>query len=317
MKKTIVTLLAFLSLSAAARAQGFYFRAGLGYAVPMAGQSIDGEGAVISGSVTRSTYLTNFSSKNASFAAGLHGGVGLGYLFSKNIGVQLDVDANIAAKSYSFLQPNVYIDLGAGPILSNYTIKQQADLPILLTPKLALQTGGEKLNIYTNIGPAIPIIAHVLEDEIIDYLVGSPTSYTFTSTVKMRFSVGISGAAGVQYKINKKVSIWGEVSMLSMSLYKKQADLTGFQVNGQNQSLSSVGGATTIYYVKNGSMDTNRTTRPSYSVPFSNVGFNVGLRVALGKGSKNSGRRSGSRETAAPADNSGDMSRRPKAGRFR
>ena len=92
MKKTIVTIAALL-LTAPGFAQ-FYLRAGLGYAFPQAGQTLDASGTPYSGSATYSTYVTNYSGmKSASFSAGFQGGLGLGYMFSEHVGVQLDAEA--------------------------------------------------------------------------------------------------------------------------------------------------------------------------------------------------------------------------------
>jgi len=318
MKKTFVILLAFLWVSAAGHAQGFFFRAGLGYALPMAGQSIDGSGTPISGSRTTSTYQQPFKVDNASFAAGMQGAIGFGYMFSPNAGVQLDVHVGLQAKKYTFKDNNVLIDFGQGAIPRNITTIQQADMPVMIAPQLVLKTNGPKINVYSRFGMVVPLMTDVLQDSYVENApgTGSKTTYLFSSRLKSRFSLGFTAAAGAQYRVNSRLNIFAEVSILSLSTYLKQSNLEGFAINGQPLSVSNVS-PQTITYTKNGVLDTNGTTQASYSLPFSNVGFNVGVSVSLGKGSRKTNQRGDTREAATPDDDNRNMGKRPKSGRFK
>jgi hypothetical protein len=314
MKKSTLTLFAALLLSASAYGQGFYFRAGLGYAFPMAGQTLEPmAGDLYNGTRSSSTFLQTYSMKNTSFSAGLQGGIGLGYMFSPNVGLQLDVNAGISNRKYAFQDKNVLVDLGAGAIQSNITITKQADLPVLLAPSLVLQTSGKgKVNIYSRVGPVIPLATQIIQNTYIENVpgTGAPSSYNFTFAIKSSFSMGFSAAGGLQYKLGNKVSLWAEVSMLSMSLYMKQSDLTGFEHDGRSYSLSNVTSPHTYYYSKSGTLDSNSVTLPTYSHPFSNLGVNMGIRISMGGRSRRGG-------ASADAADRREMSKRPKAGKFR
>src|SRR4051794_8081484 len=88
----LVIVLSFVA--AHAGAQGFYFRAGLGYAFAQAGQTLDGTGQPYDGSLNNATQSATI--KGASLSAGFQGQVGLGYMISDHAGIQLDANIGIA-----------------------------------------------------------------------------------------------------------------------------------------------------------------------------------------------------------------------------
>ena len=285
MKKITLTLFALLLLSVAGYAQGFYFRTGLGYAFPQAGQTMDGSGTPYSGSQTyHSNQTQTYSIKGISFSAGFQGVVGLGYKFNDHIGVQLDAGVGISNKKYTLNINNVSL----GGVQSDVSIIQQAKNPVIVMPSLILQSGGDKVNIYSRIGIALPLNSKITLDEVVSNApnTGTLTVDDFTFQIKNSFSVGFTGAAGVQYKISDKISIWGELSLLSLSLYIKEADLRTVTENGQNVPLSYVSGPHVVQYSKNIVIDSTGANQPTYSQPFSNIGINVGINLTLSRYSR-------------------------------
>jgi opacity protein-like surface antigen len=307
MKKIKLLTLAFLSLPVLSSAQGFYFRAGLGYAFPQAGQTLDGTGTPYNGTANNTT--NEISIKGASFSAGMQAQVGFGYMFNKNIGVQLDANLGFANRKYTFTQNNVMID----SVPSTLSVTQQASSIFILAPSIVLQTGQEPWNIYSRVGVALPLSSSITYDQAQSNQPGTglQTTYDFIFEMKNSFSLGFTAAAGVQYQLNDRVSLWGECSMLSLSLYTKQMTLKDFTVNGQSQSLSYVSSPHVINYSKNAVIDNSGTIQPAYSQPFSNVGINVGIALKLG------GRHT--RAAMPGTDNEAGRSRssRPKPSKFR
>ena len=285
MKKILGTALVLSLVATTGFAQGFYIRAGLGYAVPQAGSTTDGTGQPYNGTQNNTTYLNTYSLKGASFSAGLQGTLGLGYMFSDHVGVQLDAGIGLSAKKYTYTDNDVTV----GGVLSDASIVQQAKTPVIMMPSLVIQSGG-KINLYSRLGLAIPLNTKITQDQIISNAPGTGATEVddFTFKIKNYFSLGFSAAAGVQYKLKDNMSIWGEVSILSLSAYIKEADLTTVTSNGQGVSLSQVTGNQTIKYSKTASVDSTYATQPSYSQPFSNVGIHVGVTFNLGGGSSHS-----------------------------
>src|SRR5580698_5410622 len=102
MKKISIITLVFSVLTITGFAQGFYFRAGMGYAFPQAGQTLDGTGAPYNGSVTSNTNNNIYSIKNASFSSGMQGELGFGYMFNEYVGVQLDAMIGLSMRQYTY-----------------------------------------------------------------------------------------------------------------------------------------------------------------------------------------------------------------------
>ena len=138
MKRLGCLLLAMSATVYTASAQ-LYVRVGFGYSVPQAGQTFDGSGQGYNGSQTFTTsqiYPQVYSVKPASFTTGVHGLLGIGYMFSDHVGVQLDGDASLSSKKYTFSIDNVTV----GGVPSNVDIVQKAKGPFIVMPSLVLQT---------------------------------------------------------------------------------------------------------------------------------------------------------------------------------
>lgn len=284
--KNIYFALLFAAFAGTISAQEFYFRAGAGYAVPQAGQTLDGTGSPYNGTLNNNAY----SIKNASFSSGAQGYIGAGYMFSEHIGAQLDANFGLRNTKYTFSAGNVSV----GGVPSNVNVVQQAKSLAILMPSVVLQTGRGAATFYARTGIALPLFTKITQDQIITNLPGSGavTTDDFTLQLTNSFALGFTGAAGVKYKISDNISIWGELSFLSMSLYLKEADLTGASENGQNVPLSQItGGSQVVRYSKNALVDSTGANQPTYSLPFSNFGVNIGINISLSNGGgTNSGR---------------------------
>jgi len=255
----------------------FYFRAGAGYAFPQAGQSIDGTSTPYSGTRSGTTYSTAFSVKNASLSSGVQGAIGCGYMFSDHIGVELSAVVGLANTKYTFTDNNV--NYGGYQSTENNIV--QANDPIIVSPSLVLQTGGSSpWNAYTRWGLALPLNSRIAYEQVY-YIASQAVTDDYIFGVKSSFSLGVTAAAGLQYTINDRMTVWGELSVLSMSLYIKEMDLQSVSENGQGVSLASVGGPHTVKYSKNATVDTNYTQLPTYSQPFSNIGLSFGISMRL------------------------------------
>jgi hypothetical protein len=272
----------------------FYLRAGFGDAFPQAGQTMDGAASLYDGSImpysgSRNYTATtvNYNIKNASFSSGLNTVLGLGYMFNDHIGVQLDGSLGLSTNKYTFNDRNTTIYYSSGttsvPVPSNVTVTQRANNSVIFMPSLVLQTGGNPWNIYSRFGLALPLNSKINQDIIISNAPGTGTltvdDYTFQ--VKSGFSLGFSAAAGVHYKVNDVFSVWGEVSLLSLSLEVKESDFKNFAENGVTYPVSSVGFPLVVKYSKNATLDSTGTTQPAYAQPYSNIGINVGISVRL------------------------------------
>ena len=61
----------------------------------------------------------------------------------------------------------------------------------------------------------------------------------------------------------------------------KESDFNHFTENGISYQVSQVGLPPVVKYSKTATIDSNGTTAPSYTLPFSNVGINIGISIRL------------------------------------
>jgi hypothetical protein len=278
MKKTLLTLFVLCAIAGNASGQ-FYLNLGMGYAVPAAGNTMDGTGTPYNGTINGN----NYSMKNASFATGLWGNIGVGYMGGANIGIQLDANIGLSNTKYTFNNNNVVLPISPGPVYGNESTIQHAATPLLIMPSFVIQSGGDPINFYGRLGIALPLNTKITQDVVMVTAAGAGAQEVldFSYQIKNSFSLGYTAAVGIQYKLNDRVKLWGEVSLLSMSLYIKESDFKNLTVDGNNQN-SSYRGPLVTKYSKNVNVDTvNYTQLPAYSQPFSNMAFNVGISFRL------------------------------------
>jgi len=277
MKKAALLALGISLIANVANAQ-FYFRAGAGYAVPQAGQTLDGNATPYSGTRSNSTYSVSYDMKNVSFSSGAQAVLGFGYMFNDHVGVQLDGSFGLANTKYSFTDQNV--NLGGG-YQGNVHINMKAKSPVVLMPSLVLQTGGSSAwNLYTRFGAALPLMSSISNEQVI-FVPSVSVTETITSKLTSSFSLGFAAAAGLQYKISDKTTFWAELNMLSMSLMLKEVTYQTATINGVTYPLDSLSIPPSIKYSKNAIVDTNYNTLPTYSLPFSNLGVHIGFTFLL------------------------------------
>ncbi len=268
-----------LSAFTTAHGQDFFYRVGLGYAIPQAGQLNDGNGTPYNGTIDKTTAEV-FSIKGASFSSGVVGNLALGYMFNKHIGVEANLSA-VAGKKYTFTYHNISI----GGIASDLSIVDQAKTPVFFTPSLVLQTDDRDLNAYVRFGLVLPLKTNVTQDQIITNLPGKGLILTddFTFNIKNSFSLGFAAAAGFKYRLSERSSFFGELGFMSLSVITKTSTLTAASENGVRFPLTAVTGPQVVNYSKTAVVDSSGTQQPAYALPFSNAGLQVGFSYELGQ----------------------------------
>ena len=302
MKKILVASILLAGITSSSYGQGFYFRAGLGLDIAQSGQSMydtpipyNGFPTGINGSRQNAGNVQTYSISGASFGSGIPVILGFGYMFNNNVGVQLDGGLGLFIARYTFNDMNAELNNGTGTTTAyNIKIQQSANTPFFLMPSLVLQTG-DQVKIYSRFGFALPLSASITQEEMLTNAPGTGALVTddFTWKLKTSFSLGFTAAAGVKYQISDKLSIWGELNMLSMSLYAKEQDLKSWTESSQGTTLNvpliNYTNAQTIKFSKTAVLDSTLSSMPTYSIPFSNVGIHFGITFNLGEGHGSSG----------------------------
>ena len=276
-------------MNAAGMAQGFYFRAGAGYALPVGGQTNDGSSNLFSGTLTRSTQgstqYDEYKVKKASFNSGAQIALGVGYMLSEHIGIDAAFNIGILPQKNTFEIDNIIV----GTIPRNVQLVQQASLPVMFTPSIVMQTAGKKINIYSRVGVVLPVNTTIVWDRIFTTLpgYGAITTDDETWEIKNKFSVGMAAAIGAKKRLNSRLKVSAEISFVSLSIMTKQAKLTKFTSNGRQYSIpdsnSVINFSTSFKSVSN-----DFYNQTSYSQPFSNMAINIGLTCSLGSSRRKS-----------------------------
>lgn len=286
MKRLLLPIVILLANATVGTAQEFYLKGGVGYAVPHGTQPYDAFGNAYSGSYN-SQYnaaigtQTSFSVKKPSLTAGLNGTIGVGILVSEHIGVELDANIGLVPRKYE-----MNYEESDGVERTQASIEQQANMPVLLSPALVLQTGGEKLSLYSRTGLVIPVQStYTLESTSTTeslLAVQNVERSIYKEEFKTRFGVGFSAAVGVRYKIAELFSIFSELNVTSLTLYARESEVKEYIVDGVNYTNTMPDEyRTTKYEFKASSANSTTNTYSTFAVPYGNFGFTAGVIMSL------------------------------------
>jgi hypothetical protein len=277
MKRLLV--IAALTISGfAAQAQGFYFKAGLGYALPQAGQTLDNGGYPYSGSsfyVSGSSF-SSFEAKRVSFSSGPNATLGAGYAFNSNLALELNANIGLSNTKYTATH-HFPVTAGTYDIeLTQYTESMQ-----LLLPSVVLRSGKKKAQIYLRASVIVPANVKITAEskEHFEDLNGdNQANYITEQDVRTYSGLGFGGATGFSYNISPNMKLWGEVALMSLSLYVRETELVMLQRDGINLLSNVPQQNRTINYAN----QNVNGAEPTYSLPFSNIGVNIGVSYHLG-----------------------------------
>jgi len=285
MKQLVATLLLLCSMQRLqAQMTGLYVKAGVGYAFALGAQLSDNTGVPYSGSITYMKYnyptVSSYDASKVSFAAGAQVYLTAGYMVNNNIGIALQTDLMPAPATNDVYLYNAYNP--AGSDVMNAHISRQLSMPFLITPSLLFSTGGNKaFSYYARGGVVLPVYVKMTEDDqYYNPITGADEDVK--KETKMKFGIGFSGAMGLRYSFSPQLSVWGEGNIMSLSLYPNKTTITDHTVNGDpaNPKLTPIVGSV-ITYNTTGAYGT--ASLPAYALPFSHVGFNVGVMYYLNK----------------------------------
>ncbi len=295
MKYLLPLLIVFTFIQKPATAQSVYFRGGLGYAFSQGGLIYSpiyssgfrrlymGTGSYNSNTADPNNSSENFNLKKGSMTQGVRGTLAIGLMLTDHIGVEIATDLGLTTqKQETSLNDN------DGQVTTSLNVVQQADLPITVSPSLVLQTGG-KINVYARGGLAIPVKATIVENfDYIEDTYNPATQQTVrTGTLsieeeyRMRLTPGFTGAMGVQFKPVKKLTVFAEVNILSMTLYYKESELVSVVQDGVNVMSAISPSQRTTKYEFDGYVNGTENVSPTTQIPFSNVGITAGVVLKL------------------------------------
>jgi hypothetical protein len=268
MKKIILSFAFSCILALGIQAQqGLYVGAGFGYGF-RAGSTITGSNDNADGS----TKIVK-----GSYGAGMVPNLSVGYLFTKSIGAQLDLGYLIGTKA------EVKDENGNSRGTTDYRANS-----FYLNPSLVIRANTEKMLVpYAKLGLFFGVgnSATVKQDQS---NFNGAQQLTQTNESKLQYkggiSTGITSAFGLDVMLSDRLAIFGELTGRLASWAPKSytaANTTTNYVGGNPQTSheTSVSGN----FVKETPANYTGTNTSSVLLPFSSIGFNVGVKLYLSK----------------------------------
>lgn len=251
-RKLIVLSIFSFFISINGFSQRMYFNAGLGYNFPAG-----------SGIIAVHQNTGNMENRYGSYGEGLIGAIGIGYMFSKNIGGELGFSI-LPGKTfdYSYTSSGFY---------SEYTNIGKMKR---LVPALKI-TVGSKLMPYAKIGLVLGINHEI---NMTNTQVLSHQTDIFTNRLSGGISIGFMNTIGVDISANEKVSLYVEVMMIDQSWAPEKNEYTKSIVNNVLGSQYHSG---TINYVDN--VTSYQSEKLKEFFPFGSFGINAGVKLTFWK----------------------------------
>jgi outer membrane protein W len=277
----------FSTLFATQAYSQLYVSAGGGYGFSMApNSSFSGTEYTRNPSGTGTVETYKISNGTGSFGRGLQFGATVGYMFSENIGAELNVGYLLGSKITSTdneLKNN-------GDTYSS-TATTSGNM-LRLTPALRFSVGKDKLKPYMRVGLVIGV-GNKISTTFSSTDFHSSGGYTNTDQSEMAVtggvSMGFAAGVGVKYMFSEKVGIFAELGMISQAWAPSKSVLTKSTTNGvDNLPFLTTSQKETDYSTSyTTSSNTFSPGLPSTALkqytPFSSIGVNVGVHLSFGK----------------------------------
>jgi hypothetical protein len=268
MKKTILSLAFICILVLGAQAQGLYLGAGVGYGFRA--------GGVVMGSNDHSDGSSEVV--RGSYGMGLVPNINVGFMFTPSTGVELGIGELIGTRTLT------KDDFGNTTGNNKFSANS-----FYLNPSFVVRANTESMVVpYAKAGIFLGL-ANMGMDKSHDVHY-SPISNQITSTddsevkTKGNVAMGLTSAFGLDFMLSDRFAIFGELtgrlaswSPNSYTLTNTHTTYTNGVADGSSQS--SVSGN----YVDKTPANYTGTNAPSRILPFSSIGFNVGVKLYLGK----------------------------------
>jgi Outer membrane protein beta-barrel domain len=168
----------------------------------------------------------NLSAFSRTYGNGLNGGIAGGYMFNKNLGVELGLSA------YYGFPIKQTTDIAVGESSSTNTVNKTHEFAFQVIPSVVLKTGMEKFDPYARFGLLIGAYDAVYEKET--RTVGND-SYLTEGRYYGGVPVGYSVAGGVEYpNICKHFDLFAEIECNGFNYTPTKYKMTKYTVNGDD-----------------------------------------------------------------------------------
>jgi hypothetical protein len=274
-KSTIIACVMALFTFNAFAQKNFYVKLGGGYNLGSTA-TLDGpRNEIANGSVT------SYEKVDIAFGKGLNFGGAVGYMFNKYVGTELNISYLLGGTTTT--KSSTTISTSSSSYNSDFSATMLSFIPsIVITP------GFEKINPYTRFGLIIGLPTMTGISEISSTFMGNTNTTNQTRIFNGGLAVGLQSTIGIDYKINEKISIFGELTSNNLNYSPKKGEVTESKVNGVDNLSTLSTRVKKVEFVDSYSEDNNVTpdnNAPQKSItpslPFSSFGLNIGVKYSF------------------------------------
>jgi hypothetical protein len=203
---------------------------------------------------------------------GFNVNLGAGYMFSKNIGVQLNV------KDFFGLPIKQTLNNFQGGESLDYTESfRYTGMMLQVIPSVVLDLGFDKIDPYARFGMSIGAFPQIMLKKT---EVQGNNTYEYVGKYKGNVPLGFSAAVGVKYNLNEHFGLFGEFDCNGINYSPKKYILTKYTENNIDKLSTLPLSQTEIDFVKSYDAKLNTNDSPTKQLkqtfPFSNFEINIG-----------------------------------------
>ena len=260
MKKTI--LLFALSLTCISFSQKMYVNLKAGYDFQSGSQRL----GIDYNEVSKTDTAINYS-----LGKGFNVEGAFGYKIQEYFGVELGIsylNGSTFETKQTFTNGNFNSTTVSGKMLK-------------IIPSIVINAGYDKINPYAKMGLVIGTNGQVIEE------FNQRTSATQTKNTILKkeggIDIGFKTSLGVLYSVNKKISLFGEANLTSLTFTPKKGSFTKYYIDGIDKLSTLNVNSREIEYVESGTsglpVNSNEPQKTlTRRLPFSSLGINLGIQ---------------------------------------
>ncbi|MCX6231498.1 MAG: outer membrane beta-barrel protein [Bacteroidetes bacterium] len=293
MRKIILKSLVFIFLLGTVTnlfSQNFYFSLNAGYGLKLNGLTYYEE---VRQAKSNSNYTSTRDVNRISFGKGFNVTGALGYMFNKNMGVELGLSYLIGGTTSV---KDSYYDVAGALSYSNTDYSARM---FRINPSVYFTAGNKMISPYARFGLIIGFatITEDYEDKISNTiynpnppygLITNVTATTHTEKMNGSMALGFNAALGAALNVSDKFCWFAELNVVSLSYAPTKGEIVSYTLNGQNNLSNLNTSQRETEYSENYSYDTSvgqPFNEPGKSIrvnhPFSSIGINLGFRAKL------------------------------------
>lgn len=221
MKNLLLLILFTVGTTVALMAQGFYVQPGISLLVPATSEVLGPKNGNV---------LTPGSEVNGvvsgSYGSGLGLNLNLGYMLSRNFGLDLGVSYVLGSKT-------LVEEFTDG---DSYDRSYATNKRVTVSPAFIVDAGSETLSPFARFGILIPVAGGtkglresnnpVMVSQFIPLLFPTATDFEAESLAKGQFTVGFTADFGLRYQVNEKMSVSGAIGYTGLRIHRNSYEVT-------------------------------------------------------------------------------------------